>query len=718
MTPNTPRARAPRRLLAALAAAVFTALSGAIVAPAYAAVEEQPEPELILASSMRGVAHAGAALSASLEIANGGTEPLPASTAVLQLGTRPLADRSALRSWLAGMDPDLPLTSIGSAAGSEVAAEESIEVSLTAPAEAPELAALTPGVYPLQATYGGATAQSVIVVGAEAEPTGLILPLTAPVENAGLLSADELAALTAPDGALTAQLSAAAGTPAALAVDPAIPAAIRVLGDDAPLSAIEWLERLMLLPNDRFALQFGDADVAPQLQAGLPAPLSPLSLEGYEAAAEPEPTPTPTPTPTEKPAAVGSDEEDLDLARLLSIGDDAIDSVYWPAPGQATPAVMDALRAADPDAIAVTPSEATQEGAAGSAVPASGASAGGGAALVYDTDASAALDAVVRAATAAERSAASAVATAELFFAGREAGDAPVLVALDRALSTTSTTAEEGADTETGDAALDDLADRLSAAIDLVALTSTIAPQHLEDVLAAPAQRITPVDAPADAARVAVAGSIADAESRVGVIATVLETPDMLNGLQRAEALQALGVGWAARADEWQAVATGFADRTAARADAVAIQEPAPVNLLSAGVNLPVWVRNDLPWPATLTLRASPSDPRLVVADTTSVVAQPASRTQVQVPVQARVGSGDVDIALTLISPDGHRIGPSQTVDVSVRAEWETIGVIVLGVLIGGLLVAGVIRTVRRRRKTKDADAAAHADDDVTEGDA
>ncbi|MBO3661918.1 DUF6049 family protein [Microbacterium stercoris] len=715
MTPNTPRARAPRRLLAALAAAVFTALSGAIVAPAYAAVEEQPEPELILASSVRGVAHAGAALSASLQIANAGNEPLPASTAVLQLGTRPLADRSALRSWLAGLDPDLPLTSIGSTAGSAVAADGSTEVSLTAPAETPALAALTPGVYPLQATYGGATAQSVIVVGAEAEPTSLILPITAPVENAGLLSADELASLTAPDGALTAQLSAAAGTPAALAVDPAIPAAIRVLGEDAPLSAIEWLERLMLLPNDRFALQFGDADVAPQLQAGLPAPLSPLSLEGYEAAAEPEPTPTPTPTPTEKPAAVGSDEEDLDLARLLSIGDDAIDSVYWPAPGQATPAVMDALRAANPDAIAVTPSEATQEGASGSAVPASGAIAGGGAALVYDTDASAALDAVVRAATAAERSAASAVATAELFFAGREAGDAPVLVALDRALSTRLSMAEEG---EAGDAALDDLADRLSAAIDLVALTSTIAPQHLDDVLAAPAQPITPVDATPDAARVALAASIADAESRVGVIATVLETPAMLNGLQRAEALQALGVGWAARTDEWQAVATGFADRTAARADAVAIQEPAPVNLLSAGVNLPVWVRNDLPWPATLTLRASPSDPRLVVADTTSVVAQPASRTQVQVPVQARVGSGDVDIALTLISRDGHRIGPSQTVDVSVRAEWETIGVIVLGVLIGGLLVAGVIRTVRRRRKTKDPDAAARADDDVTEGDA
>ena len=705
MTTDLPRGQALRRLLAPLPAAAFAVLVGLSCAtPAHAAAaDEEAEPQLTVVASTRGVVHSGASLMATVTIDNPGTEVLDGANTVLQLGTQPLADRTALHSWLAGTDPDLPLTSVGVGAAADVAPGQSDSVGITIPADNDALQGLGPGVYPLRAQYGEISAQTVVVVSDAPEPVALVMPITAPATASGLLSADQLAALTAPEGILTAQLDAASATSAILAVDPAIPAAIRVLGEDAPLSAVEWLDDLMLLSNDRFALQFGDADMAAQVQAGLPALLQPLSLEGYAAA--PEPTPTPSPSPTESPAAVDDDTSALDLAALLEIGE-ATPSLYWPAPGQASTAVFDALAASDPEAVVLTPSDATTEGAAGKAVPGSAATAGGATALVYDDGASDALGAVVTAATEQERATATATATAELWFAGRDAGTAPVMVALDRGL----TTAPFPGDPETVDVPPADLEARLSAAVDVIGLSSVIDPLHLDELMAAAPATITPVESAPDAERVAFAQSIPAGEEHVATIATALENPAVLTGIVRAEALQALGAGWAAQPAAWAEVAAGFAERTGKRGTAVGIQEPAPVNLLAANTDLPVWVRNDLPWPVTVTLRAKTSDPRLDIADTTQVIAQPRSSTAVQVPVEARVGSGNVDIELTLIGPGGEIIGPVQTVEVNVRAEWETIGVVILGALIVGLIGTGIVRTVLRRRKP-----AASGDESATE---
>ena len=157
---------------------------------------------------------------------------------------------------------------------------------------------------------GTVTSTSTMIVppegGAEAG-IGVIVPITADATAGGLLTATELTELTAPTGSLTNQLDAVDGTAAILAIDPAILAAIRVLGSSAPASAVEWLVRLESLANSRFALQFGDADVAAQMQAGLSRPLPPLSLQAYIdpanfATPAPDTTPTPSPTATAAPS--------------------------------------------------------------------------------------------------------------------------------------------------------------------------------------------------------------------------------------------------------------------------------------------------------------------------------------------------------------------------------------------------------------------------------
>ena len=172
----------------------------------------------------------------------------------------------------------------------------------------PVLAGRAPGVYPLAASYQG-DGGTVIATSAMIVPPddaadvgiGVIVPITAGALSEGLLTSEQLAELTAPDGDLTVQLDAVTGTAAILAVDPAVPAAIRVLGTSAPTTALEWLARLESIQNSRFALQFGDADVTAQLQAGLPQPLAPSSLITYMSPSDfaaPTPTPTATPVPT------------------------------------------------------------------------------------------------------------------------------------------------------------------------------------------------------------------------------------------------------------------------------------------------------------------------------------------------------------------------------------------------------------------------------------
>ena len=80
-----------------------------------------------------------------------------------------------------------------------------------------------------------------------------------------------------------------------------------------------------------------------------------------------------------------------------------------------------------------------------------------------------------------------------------------------------------------------------------------------------------------------------------------------------------------------------------------------------------------------------------------------------QVPVQARVGNGEVSVQLQLRSRTLEPIGGPQVVDVNVRADWEGVGIVVLSLLVGGFIVLGVVRTVLRLRSRRGRQAEARA---------
>jgi hypothetical protein len=686
-------------LLATLAVAAIAV--GLAVPAAATAATPSPTPSastappiLSAAPAGNGVLRPGDTLAVLSTLANPGDATVPSSAATLSMGTAPLADDGALTRWLSGDASGVSVQQIATGTLDATPASAQNTVSFTVPGTDPSLAGRGAGVYPLLVqTTGTASlrAPTVLVIPADGAttPLAVVVPITAPPRTSGLLTASELADLTAVDGPLSAQLDAVDGSLATLAVDPAIPAAIRVLGSAAPPTAVAWLQRLLALPNDRFALQFGDADLSAQVRAGVATPLTPTSLRSYMTAADftrPVASVT-TPSPTESP--VPGQPSFPDLAALLDIGS-ADQNVFWPATGSVDAGVVSALGALGTESAPARVLVASGN-LAGAPTTAS-ATIGGVSTLAYDAEVSSALTAAAAENDTARRGAALAAASGHLAFARTGTDDRPVLAVLDR-----------GTDRS-----------RVSLRATLGALASApgYTPSTFAAIEGAPATDVTLGDASPDTVRAADVSALISDEGTVDRFATILDEPDLLTGRERAEVLQVLNVAWTG-----DAARTAVADHRAATQttlDSVGILS-SDFRLVSSSAPLRPWVRNDLPWPITVVLHAQPDDVRLRVQASTQIHAQAAANTRVEVPVEARIANGEVDVAMQLYSPTDEPVGSRQSVQVEVRAEWEGIGLIVIIALVVVFLGIGVLRTISGRRRARAAETAAvegHAEND------
>lgn len=725
MTPSgkPARRRAPRVAAAVLAILTALATPGLPAAADTNAPTPTPTPPIpagttafTLSPISNGLVRPGEALAVSLTLQNETGVTTGPATATVSLGRTPIADRAALSAWLDGDTAGFTTTAVTTAALEAVPAGAATVTPARVEADDPALQGLVPGVYPLVATYpspsGTVSSTSVVVVpptGSDEIGIGVLVPITAGRLAAGLLTAEQLTVLTAPGGALSAQLDGVEGTPAVLAVDPAVPASIRVLGTAAPATATAWLERLESLPNSRFALQFGDADVAAQIEAGLSAPLEPTSLTAYmspdDFAPEAEPTAEPEPTPTPTPTAENDDPTAPDLPTLpalLDIGPNSRAGIFWPVAGTAGPDVVNALgrlTVDDQAAMTVISSGSTSAGAAGGTVPAHGA-AGDSPVLAYDADVSAALAEASGLESTSLRGAALAEATAYLAFATAETDGAPLLVTLGR----------------NPDRSRVALGATIGAAIDAPGVT----PFTLGGLINSAVDEVEIEDAADQAARASVTSALLEDEGELARFATILDDPSLLTGPQRAEILQLLGTGWLPDETAWAAAIAQHRATTQITLDSVGLVPSPAINLYGANVGLRFWVRNDLPYPVNLVLYVNPNDLRLDVQRANPLVAQAASNSRVEVPVQARVGNGDVTLDLQLRSRASVAIGEPESVEVTVRAEWESVGLVILATVVGGLLLLGVVRTIlrirgRRRKDTPSPEASAANSSDPAE---
>jgi len=678
--PREGRRPRARRLIGRLAAALVVGSLGLGIAPKAIADEadaEQPtaaEVELFVAAGNGGRIAANSPLLGTVTIDNATDSDLTAGTVTLEVNSAPLADGAALDAWLDEGTVAGTFRAVASESTPVIA--DGTEATVSVSADAAALGELAPGVYPLKARLTGAStgdddasvpwnisASSVLVVAApEAIRSAVIVPVTATPESDALLSRDELAALTAADGALTALLEAVGGTEAILAVDPAIPAAIRMLGVSAPGSATQWLEQLEALPNDRFALQFADADATVQARAGraqlLAEPdLTPLLDPANFPPAESEPTESAGPTPT----PVAPAEPELpDNSRLTAIRG-AQAGILWPRSGVDEKDLAAFGGYLGDGVTTLLPSTAVQ-----------GATAAHGAVgardlLIADAPVSARLSAAVQGERTADRD--FAAAAGHLFFSAQR--QPLTAIALDRS------------ETRAPDALREALVSFTTPGVSLNTLRDE----------APAAVTLRPAD---DSTRAAALKSMLAGEDRLTAFAGILEEPAVLLAPDRIRILRAIGAGLTD--EQFTARTAAHAERLAATLSSVSVQKPKPVQLFTSAAPLPVWVRNDLPWPVSVNLFSTPSDNRLDIQPVTEVEALASSATRIDVPIEARVASGRVDVRFRLESGAGVPIGQPEVADVTLRADWEGIGLGILGTVIGLLFIIGIVRMVRRRR--------------------
>ncbi|NNC12589.1 hypothetical protein HII28_11955 [Planctomonas sp. JC2975] len=701
----------------ACAAVVLTALAPTAAQPAHAATalnSDAGAAAVSLYAGNAGTESSGESVTVTVSIGNSSSNVVGPGTATISLTEKPLATRDSLNAWLKPDGDHASTRVIATTPTQGVTAGTNQRVAtVTIPAAAVGLSGPT-AVYGLQATVtssGGTVGtgySTLAYVGDGVQQSvglAIAMPITVPPTSSGLIAADDLATYTAPDGLLTRQLEVARDHPSiAIAIDPMIIASIRVYGSSAPASAQNWLNELdNTLSNDSFPLQYGDADVASQLQSGITSLLSPTSF-GYamdprnfpaplEVGETPQPTPTtgtnpfvtPTPTATQPTSNVPTTAQLLSWPYTYS-------GIAWPADASLRTSDVEALAKSGYQSTIISGSNTNQTSL--STTPNAPLPVKGGTALVTDQGVSTALRAVVSAATTDEQNAALASVSAQLAEIGEHNSGGVILAGLDRDWPTNA------ADTTRA----------LSSVFSLPWVTTS----SLHDALAAPASDgLELTDVTQDGTRTAGVQTLSSAAGRLDAFSTVLTDPTVLTGRTRNQLLSLLGVGWRQPDNNWGAAVAEFQKQASDTVASVQIEPTGKITVASAQSLIPVTVTNKFSLPVNIVLTATPSNGRLdVESDTAKTIPAATSSTvagsaKVLVPVKARLGNGSVKLGLQLYSPTGLPIGSPQTSSIEVHADWEGLGALILGIAVvlffGFGLTRSIVRRVRSRGKPADA---------------
>jgi hypothetical protein len=694
------------------AAANLPASSARNVVPTVSEAATVAKVTASLAADNAGVLPPGQDLTVSVTITNATESAYEHGTVSLWIDPTPQKSRSALDSWLASTDAVAKAVTVGQAPVGALEPGTSTVVQVTVPAASlPFAASPSETVYGIGATaaLGGsaaADARSSLVwsPGTSTTPStvGVVFPIISPSTANGLLSADDLTTYTAPNGVLTRDLDGLERhSTVAIGIDPMIIASIRALGNAAPSTATDWLDRLSTLPNDTFSLGFGDADLTGQLQSGVTKPLVPTSLayaldpknftpsptpvgEPSTQSAAPTASPTPSPTPT---AGAGPVLPTLDE---LTSWNFTMQGVAWPGDGTVRAADLGPLVAAGYTTTLVSGANTnakTLGGTTSAVLPFDGGKLG-----VADAGLSDAIRQAASAPSDTAWNAAMAKVNAQLELTSKEGGRAKnLLLSFDRSWPSSGT--------------------QLKRTLDSLLTGPWSTPTTLPLTLAAPAtDGLALVDAPEPAERTASIKALVDDEAQIDQFATILDKPETMTGRTRAELLTLLAVSWQNPRDDWTTAVAKNRESTVKTLNAVKIVPTENVNLVSAQGSIPFTVINGLPnEAANVVLRASPSNSRLEIDQDVTKRILPDSRAALLVPVKAKLGNGQVVLSLSLYSPSGVPIGTPTTVTVEVHADWEGIGALVFGILLVLLFGFGIVRNILRRRDQRRAERAREA---------
>ena len=130
------------------------------------------------------------------------------------------------------------------------------------------------------------------------------------------------------------------------------------------------------------------------------------------------------------------------------------------------------------------------------------------------------------------------------------------------------------------------------------------------------------------------------------------------------------------------------------------------INLIAQSADVPVRITSSLNQAATVQVRIFSSSTRLQPLKPVTITVPARGGAVASLPVSA-VGSGDVNLTIHVLAPDGTVVGTPAVLHMRVRANWESRGVRVGASALVILLVVGVVRTIRSGRRQGPRSAAA-----------
>ncbi len=243
----------------------------------------------------------------------------------------------------------------------------------------------------------------------------------------------------------------------------------------------------------------------------------------------------------------------------------------------------------------------------------------------------------------------------------------------------------------------------LSETLASLAASPSFAPAPLDNALnARPATNYTIVDTQENEKRLSSVRALFGDEAQAQMFATAIDKPVLITGSQRLSLLALLANSWAESPD-WSDRVDTQRTTTTKLVQSVEIVPASTVNLVNREGSIPVTVRNRSVYPVTISVMATPSNSRLEVDNPRFQPTRIDKDTQDQalVPVKAQLGNGEVTLRLALLSPTMTPIGAAVSVPINVRAEWETVGTVVVGALVVVFFGFGVTRNIRKRRRLR-----------------
>lgn len=506
------------------------------------------------------------------------------------------------------------------------------------------------------------------VVGAPVT-VSVIVPITTPPTASGLITADAIAEYTGPGGLLTRQLDAVAGTPAVIAIDPMILTSIRVLGVEAPETATQWVARLGATSNEVFLLAYGDADVVTAARTDTLDALVPsgfgFALDDDDFADAQDTTPSPDPSGEPEPDAPPPFPSTDDLLAWET----SLPRIAWPSASLGR-GDLAAIAAAGFEHVVVS-SDAVGDPA--SPLVALDDLTG----IVADAPLSSLLSDVVGGMTTTIRaSALDALDAALAADAARTPGRGLVL------------TLERG-----WPSALSGLRE---------ALTRLDASEVVTTVPLAETLTRTPVsarlgDGTASTQRDEVVAALAADAAAELAFSSVLEDPAPLLDPRRLERIALYSLGWVDDESGWAAAVEAFHARSEQILSSVKLEQSSDVALLASAADLKVVVSNALPFPVTVQVTANPRNSLLRATAPPLLELEPESTGTARVPVEA-IANGEVLVLTALTSPTGVLLDSGHA-RVTVRAEWEGIGTLVVVIVLVLVFAAGIVRLIVVRRR-------------------